>query len=237
MRLKTKEFEECFRRLLFKTKSELSAQKRSKAHIGNKLKQRTSPCSIKKKHYRYARRIARRRDKRFVKMEEFLPYLDMYSYNCFEYQLLEEVVNYSKCSSALRAEMFQYSRDVQNFQQSINCSTFFHEQNVDIGEDEIPPNFGLIATKHNVDPDVCTPADLSTFRTEACSSMEISEYALMNVSSTFGSINVKWMFPIELRETVNSFFSGKTSHNLLKDHHIESVSVMDEIVYQHSVSL
>ena len=220
--------------LLKETKSELTSKSRLIPSTG----MRVMPCSVKRSHYQYVRMILCCQDKTFIDLDEFFLYLNMYSCNCFEYKLLQDVIESSNCSSALHNEMLRYADVVQQFQRQTKCSAFFGEQQ-EISTELIPPQFETIAITYKFDPDQFTVATLDTFRKQACSSMKISEYALMNISLRGSDVNVivKWMFPLELRNTMIYFFCGKTGQGLLKMYQVETMVIMDKLLYKHYVSL
>lgn len=230
---KTKEFQHRFSQLLDKTKVELAVMNKSISMTRARLRMKTMPYSVKKNHYQYVRRTASRHDKRHVDLDEFFSYLDMYSCNCFEYKLLEEVIKSNNCSPALCDELSQYVSDVQTFNQSTPSAFLVHQRfNGDKGGIS-PPHFEHMTT---LSPEGCTIADLYTFRREACYSMELPEYVLLNNSLAPGSIKVQWIFPEELRNEFVYFFCGKIGQRLLRIHQIEVMSIENDVLYKHSVS-
>ena len=201
---------------------------------------KTMPCVVRKNHYKYIQKIVHCQDKCFVNMEEFFSYLDMYCCNCFEYKLLEEVIVSSKCSQALCNQMHNYVQDVQAFRQRTEFSMFFCHERFEQGNTNkglIPPQFEQLTSKHRVDPNVCTLAAMDTFRTETCSLMEVSEYALLNIKSKQGSVVVEWMFPVELKSVLTSLFCGKIGQRLLQTHKVEFISINGELLCTCSVSV
>ena len=232
---KSEEFDRRFSKLLHKTKLELTAKKNKSAMFNRaRTRMRTLPYSVKRDHYRYVRETVSCQDKRNVNLDEFFSYVDMYSHNCFEYKLLEEVVENSNCSPALCNEMHLYAKDIQGFQQSTKSLLFVH-QNVGTEMEFIPPYFEHMTTFH---PQGCTLEDLYAFRKEACLLMEIPEYAILNNSLTPGSIRVMWMFPVELRNDITPFLCGKIGQRLLQTHYIETLLIADQVLHHniHSVS-
>ena len=194
-----------------------------------RVRMKTMPYSVRKDHYRYVRNTVSCQDKENVNLDEFFSYVDMYSCNCFEYKLLEEVVVSSNCSPALCDEMHQYTKDVQGFQQNTRSSVLIH-QNVGTQKELIPPHFEHMTTSH---PEECTLEALYAFRKEVCLSTELPEYAILNNSL---SVKVTWMYPAELRNDIVPFLCGKIGHRLLQTHQIETLLIADQLLYTHSVS-
>ena len=231
---KTKDFEECFSKLLQNAKSELISKTRSVETFKAKLRVKTLPCSVRKYHYQHIRRVIHFQYHRFIDWEEFFAYLNMYCYNCFEYKLLAEVIKVGDCSAALNNQMEDYTKDVQTFQRNVKCSSLFNHQ-TSLGS--IPPHFEIISTTHQVDPDRYSVADLDAFRKDVCSSVDEPEYALSKISSTPGCPMVtEWIFPSELKNTIQRFFYCETGQRLLQIHSIEVMLIAGKVVYEHKVS-
>lgn len=230
-RSKCEEFDQRFCKLLHKTKLELTAKKsKSVMFTRARTRKKSLPYSVKKNHYRYVRETVSSPDKENVNLDEFFSYVDMYSCNCFEYKLLEEVVESSNCSPALCNEMHLYAKDIKGFQQ-YTTSLELVRQNVGSEMEFIPPHFEHMTTFH---PQKCTLEALYAFRKEACLSMELPEYAILNNSLTPGSIRVTWMFPVELRSNILPFLCGRIGQRLLQTYCIETLVIADHILHQNT---
>ena len=139
----------------------------------------------------------------FPSLSVFTRHLNLYSWNFFEHDMLELLVE-QNCSEKLKAKITNFVKEVNHYLQQTKLTDFINCRCQIIKKISIPPYFNDMTTEHNIDPNDCTLYDIEAFRKELHRSLNVqpSECAcalqMYSIERTKDRVVIQWIFPEEL---------------------------------------
>ena len=196
---------------------------------------RALPQQIVRQHYRHVMEISRRVSP--FNLEELFTYLNMYCWNCFEYELLRFVIESNKCRKPLRNAMERYAGDIATFREQTTISEFIehctHLLENGIGPEV--PQFRTLDTKLDINPNECTLARLDHFRAKICLHLKLSTFAFQVYHLRPGCVEIVWLVPMELSSSLIDFFCDEDGCELLQQYQVNKVLI--DGIPMHSVGI
>ena len=194
------------------------------------------PCAVDQQHYQYVTRAISCGPVEHFQSHEVFHYINMYCWNCFEYQLLRYVIKTSTCSPSLTSQMESFERDMLEFKQTTSTSDIANGPYFSTGmkSDFIPPHFDCITTRHNIVRAAqgqmeLALIELENFRVDVVSCMKLpNECALQIIaidSKNDSAVVVEWRTPSELLEDMNSYFCSEDGQSAISRHNISDVVI------------
>lgn len=190
------------------------------------------PYSVNIKHYQYMLHIVNCKHRLFQNMEEVFLYLNMYCWNCFQYKLVRDIVKTNSCSQALIARMEVFERDTVHLRKRSKISEFINsrESSIKMKPNLIPPNFILVTTEHDIDPNEHKLIILDNFCEDFVTNFNLQAgyaFQIIMIDLKQGGMVVEWMTPSELQEVIISSLSSEVGRAILMKHKIKD-AIIDE---------
>lgn len=194
------------------------------------------PQRIYKDYNKYVMRLSRP-SRKLETLEELFAYLNKYCWNCFEYELLEFVVNAMNCSIILTNRMNDYGREVKIFKDKTTISLFMKYGRQFFIRKKIPRSYNksMLRTIHDINPDEHTLSYLDHFQERIWKTdLKLSECVLQIYNLKDGCVEVEWIVPEEFDYDLITFFCTEIGRELLEHHHITKIFLNDALI-DHSV--
>ena len=220
---KVDKLEERFEDLQLSARKEIEKKQNSVELVKDRLT--VMPNVIMVQHQELMREIVEQ-NRPFPNVVKFFMYLNLYSWNFFEYKLLKLIIE-RFCSRYLKSEMASYDRDMHWFQLQTTVFDFIQHvrHRITIEKKSIPPRFKRLVLKEGIDPKSYTLADVEKFRVDTCMHLKLSQCALQVFSFKHNCIIVEWIFPEELTDQLSCFFCSEVGQEILSSHHVENVTI------------
>ena len=231
-----KRFECQFKELIIEARQELEEKYNSRCVRVVKDELTYLPNSIVMEYQKFVTKLNSRK-KEFSNLTQMFRYLNLYCWNFFDYNALENLIE-SKCSDELKWKMKQYNKDIEGFRQRTTITDFIKCSKLRIKSRTIPRRFIDVTIEHAIDPDVCTLADLDHFRKDTYRALhlKLSECAFQVFTIKRGCVIVEWMVPEDFEKPLKDLFYTESGLDLLQKHEVERVSINDEELPIQSVS-
>lgn len=194
----------------------------------------TLPRQIMTENYSYIKKVTKPDGvSKFTDLRNLFQHLHLHCWSFFEYKVLEVLID-NNCSDELRGRMGSYVSDIQTFKERTVISEFikhvrYSSYGLQMKKKVTPQTFKNLTTKHNIDADTHTLAELDKFRLETgnrvCLSRTLSECAFQLYTLKYGSIIVEWIFPEDLADALMNFIESEDGRKLLKKYFIEKVLI------------
>ena len=202
------------------------------------------PSSIVKEHHKYVTQIIDQKQP-FTNLTHFFKHLNLYCWNFFEYKVLQSLIE-CNCSEELKERMSKYANDIEGFRQRTTITEFIKCGRHLVKKTDIPPYFKKITLECDIDPDLCTLAELDHFRIDTYEALDLklSECAFQVYRIKHGCVVVKWMVSEEFTKPLKDLFNSKTGQYLLQKHSVEKllidkteIPIQSVCIYLHAVLL
>ena len=210
---------------------ELVGQNETVATVTTKL--RGLPQRIYKDYSKFVMRLSRPSPRKPKTLEELFAYLNKYCWNCFEYELLEFVVNAMNCSIILTNRMNDYGREVKRFKDKTTISLFMKYGRQFFIRKKIPRSYNksMLRTIHDINPDEHTLSYLDHFQERIWKTdLKLSECILQIYNLKDGCVEVEWIVPEEFDYDLITFFCTEIGRELLEHHHITKIFLNDALI-------
>lgn len=187
----------------------------------------TLPPRIKKDYQKY---IHSKRGRGQYNLDELFEDVSEFCQNCFEYELLQCIINSSNCRASLKNSIELYGRDVEHFKQQ----TIAVQYGKLLVKKSIPKGYRKLTTKHAVDPAEFTIARIDRFAEDVWNhpNSKLAECSFHVHDITHGSVTVDWAFPEEFGYTLIAFFCGEDGKEVLQEHQIDMIIIDDTVINQ-----
>ena len=221
-------FNERFNELQARTKAELVKCNKSVKNVDVKLSQ-ALPSRIKRDYQKFI--FNKRHRTQHNDLDEMFQDLCQFCWNCFEYEILWNIINANNCCQSLKKDMEHYVRDVEHFQQNTSTSNFI-QHGRRLLKKSTPKGYRKLKTRYDTNPAGFMLSKLGHFTEDVWKRPELSECALHFAGATLGSVRIEWAFPEEFSYALIAFFSRGDGKELLQEHQIDVVMIDDTEVNQ-----
>ena len=162
-------------------------------------------------------------------LQEIFMYLNLY-WNCFNYTLLQEIVN-RYGSENLKKQMKSYDSDMQQFFQKTTVADFIPYCKGLQRFEKIPEGFIEVKTAINKPITEITLLELEELRHRHTSSCQLPNFALILYDLKEGCVEVTWLVATELEKELKEALRRELSGQLEKEtQQIVSISVGGEYI-------
>ena len=214
-----------FTELQARTRAEIVSLNKSVRTISVKLSQ-TLPPRIEKDYRKY---VHSKRGGAQNNLDELFEDISEFCQNCFEYELLQYIINTNN-SASLKNAMEQYGKDVERFKQH----TIAVQYGKLLVKKSVPKGYRKLTTKHAVNPTECTLARIDQFSEDVWNHphSKLAECSFHLHGIIQGSVTVDWAFPAEFSYTLIAFFCGEDGKEVLQEHQIDMIMIDDAVINQ-----
>ena len=157
-------------------------------------------------------------------LQEIFMHLNLY-WNCFNYKLLEVIVN-KYGSENLKMHMMYYDSDMQDFFQKTTVADFIPYCKGLQRFEKVPEGFEEVKTVINKQMTEITLLELEELRRRFTLSCQLPNFVLILYDLQEGSLEVTWLVATELKEQLKEALRRELSGQLEKE--IASISVGGE---------
>ena len=224
-------FKTRFTELQERTKAELVSLKKSVKIISVKLTQALPP-RIEKDFQKY---VSSKRGRAQHNLEELFEDVREYCWNCFEYELLQHIINSSNCRMSLKNAMEEYGMDVEHFKQNTTASNFIQYRGEQmILRKTLPKDYRKLTVRHPVNPTEYQLAKMDHFTQDVWNhpNSKLSECAFHVYGIRQSSVQVEWAFLEEFSYNVIAFFCSRDGRELLEEHQVDIIRIDDTVINQ-----
>ena len=219
-------FKTRFIELQERTKVELVSLKKSVKIVHVKLSQALPP-RIKSDFQKY---VHSKRGISQNNLEELFEDVREYCGSCFEYTLLQQIINSSNCRASLKNDMERYGRDIEHFKQNTTALAFFQYQGEQlISRKMLPKGYRKLTTQHAMSPTEYKLASMDRFIEDVQNhpNSKLAECTFHIFGITPGSVQVEWAFPDEFSYALIAFFCSEDGKELLQEHQVDVIKIDD----------
>ena len=225
-------FKARFTELQERTKAELIGLNKSVKTVRVKLSQ-TLPPRIEKDYHKYVN--SKRGRAQNINLDELFEDVREYCWNCFEYELLQQIIYSNNCHASLKNAMEQYGRDIEHFKQNTTASNFIQYQGEQLISRKIfPKGYRKLTVRHAINPTEYKLAKMDHFTEDIWNhpNSKLSKCAFHVFSITQSSVRVERAFPEEFSYTLIAFFCSEDGKAVLQEHQIDMIIIDDTVINQ-----
>ena len=213
-------------------KAELVSLNKSVKTITVKLSQ-SLPPRIEKDYHKYVQ--LKRGRMQNISLDELFEDVKEYCWNCFEYELLQHIINSNNCRPSLKNDMEEYGKDIEHFKWNTTASNFIQYQGERlISRKSFPKGYRKLTVLQAVNPTEYNLAKIDHFIEDVCNHplSKLSACAFHVYGVTQSSVKVEWGFPEEFGYTLIAFISSEDGKELLQEHQVDVIAVDDTVINQ-----
>ena len=166
------------------------------------------------------------------KFEELFDDINHFCQICFDYKLLEFVIQNTSCTRDLKNDIEQYSNKVVDLKKHTSISTFLECRCTLLNAKALPKGYEIIMTRYEDHATERTLETLDCFRRDFWTNPEFSECTLHIHNITKNS--VEWTIPGVFHYTLMDFICSEDGQDLLQQYHMEAIFI-DDVIINHSV--
>ena len=166
-------------------------------------------------------------------LEELFEDVREYCGSCFEYTLLQQIINSNNCRASLKNDMERYGRDIEHFKQNTTALAFFQYQGEQlISRKTLPKGYRKLTTQHAVSPTEYKLASMDRFTEDVQNhpNSKLAECTFHIFGIIQGSVQVEWAFPDEFSYALIAFFCSEDGKELLQEHQVDVIKVDDTVI-------
>ena len=165
-------------------------------------------------------------------LEELFDDVREYCWNCFEYELLQQIVYSNNCSALLENAMEQYGRDIEHFKQNTTASNFIQHQGEQlISRKMLPKGYHKLIVQLTVIPTEYNLANIDHFtedvQNHSNSNLAECTFHVHTITQVSESVRIEWAFSDEFSYALIAFFCSRDGKELLQEHQIHEIKIDD----------
>ena len=154
--------------------------------------------------------------------------------SCFDYRLLEFVIENCNCSASLQNDIQEYSKEIGEFKCCVTVSKLLQLKRVFLGTGSLPKSYKKFKICHNIDVDRTTLDYIDRFREEIWRYPKLSKCAF-HVCSMTGT-TVEFAISEKYCYSLLEFVCSKYGEDFFQQHHIWKI-LNEDMVLNKSVCI
>ena len=154
--------------------------------------------------------------------------------SCFDYKLLEFVIDNCNCSTALKNDVQEYSKEIGEFKCCVTVSNLLQLKRVFLGTESLPKSCKKLKICYNIDPERTTLDYIDRFREEIWRYPKLTKCAFHVCSMTRAT--VQFAISEKYCYSLLEFVCSKYGEDFLQQHQICKI-LIEDMVLNKSVSV
>ena len=211
------------------TEQDLINRNKSVENVTRKLKY--PPEKINREYYHKFVKNLVKQPRKYESFEKLFYDLRKYCWSSLDYEVLQFIIE-SNCRGQLMSRMKEYASRMEHFKKVTTISVFMkYGREFFIRKKVSFTQMSKLKSKHSVNPDQHTLADLDRMREEIWEiESKLSECLMQIYSLNKGCVEVEWIIPEEFDYDFITFFFTEVGKDLLERHQIIEVYLNDMLV-------
>ena len=163
-----------------------------------------------------------------TRFEDICSDVNDFCHSCFDYRLLEFVVDKCNCSTALKNDIEEYSKEIGEFKCCVTVSNFLQFTRVFLRAELLPKSCRKLKICYNIDPERTTLDFIDQFREKLWRYPELSKCAFHVCSMT--RTTMEFAISEKCCYSLLKFVCNKYGEDLLQQHQIWKILIEDTVL-------